>query len=131
MNRLRKSEFCPLHGGFGCVCKGNQRPGPRPDKHKKRVRGVLRIDDPHHPRGYREDCSPAELRRRKHWLLINNPVCMYCGKNFREDGSEYSDIHLAHKESKGMGGAKHDDHLDNLGLAHAAENLANGSRRVA
>jgi hypothetical protein len=129
MNRLRHSERCPLHKSYACVCKGE---GPkRPPTKPKFVHGVRRVDDPFHPRGYREICSPAELKRRKHILMLSDPVCIYCGKNFLEDGSHYNEVHLAHRESKGMNGAKHDDHMSNLGLAHAAENLANGSRKVA
>ena len=40
------------------VVAGNSSRGPG------RIRlGVQRIDDPHHPKGYREQPSPAEMRK--------------------------------------------------------------------
>src|SRR5262249_32111368 len=90
--------------------------------------GVRVIEDQFHPRGFRELCSQAELNRRKHKLLsqgIRN--CFYCGEEF----IDYREIVVAHKEPKGMGGARHDDHISNLTLSHKLCNLENGSRRVA
>ena len=87
-----------------------------------------RIEDPHHPRGYREICSPSELRRRKNVLILKgHPVCHLCGEEF----TSYSQIELEHKEPKGMGGAWHDDHFENLALAHRSCNRDKGSRRIA
>jgi hypothetical protein len=42
---------------------------------------------------------------------------------------EYAEIDLCHVEPKGMGGARHDDHISNLVLGCRACNLANGSKR--
>jgi len=55
--RLRTNEFCPIHRSLSC-CGREFLPKP------KVIRlGVQRIEDPHHPRGYRELRSPAEMRK--------------------------------------------------------------------
>jgi hypothetical protein len=132
MNRstlLRKGEMCPLHKSFYCC--GRVRP-----EEKKRNQpfpsrnGVRHVEDTFHPRGYREICSASELRRRKHALMSRGELkCFYCHGDLRKE--EYADIDLCHIEPKGMGGARHDDHLDNLILGHRSCNLENGSRRPA
>jgi hypothetical protein len=71
------------------------------------MRGVTIVEDPHHPRGFRELCSPAELKRRKDKMLeAGQTACFYCGDEFKE----YGDIVVAHKEPKGFNGSRHDDH---------------------
>jgi hypothetical protein len=46
--RLRRNEYCPVHKSHSC-CGRELIPKPR------LIRlGVQRVDDPHHPRGYRE-----------------------------------------------------------------------------
>ncbi len=129
MKPLRKGEMCPLHHSFFCCGRTfreqKKRSQPFPSRN-----GVRRIDDPHHPRGYREICSNAELRRRKHALMSAGVLeCFYCHGDLRK--SDYAEIDLSHIEPKGMGGARHDDHRDNLTLAHRKCNLENGSRRPA
>jgi len=56
--RLRSNEFCPIHKSLSC-CGRETLPKPR------FVRlGVQRVEDPHHPRGYRElrlTCSPQKV----------------------------------------------------------------------
>lgn len=54
--RLRPNEFCPIHKSVSCC--GRERV---PKAMLIRL-GVQRIEDPHHPRGYRELRSPAEMR---------------------------------------------------------------------
>jgi hypothetical protein len=55
--RLRRNEFCPIHKSISC-CGRENLPKPR------LIRlGVQRVEDPHHPRGYRELRSPAEMRK--------------------------------------------------------------------
>jgi hypothetical protein len=127
MKTLRKGEFCPLHKSYFCC--GRAKPTKKQKAKGLTVQpGVRRIDDEFHPRGYRERCSVAELRRRKHKLMAAAELtCFYCGGDLRQ--SDYREIALCHKEPKGMGGARHDDHFDNLVLAHASCNLENGSRR--
>lgn len=77
--------------------------------------GVQRVDDPHHPRGYRELRSPAEMRK-----LLNRKIrqqagiCAICHEEF----TDYNDIVPDHKEPKGMGGAWRDDHPDNIQAIH-------------
>lgn len=130
MNTLRKGEMCPLHRSFYCC--GRHQPLERAKKGGSRAfnsHGVRRIEDRFHPRGYREVCSAGELRRRKH-RLMSEPAslyCFYCNENLRV--ASYSEIDLCHKEPKGMGGARHDDHFDNLVLGHHSCNLENGSKR--
>ncbi|MCU1301933.1 MAG: endonuclease [Candidatus Sulfotelmatobacter sp.] len=126
---LRKGEMCPVHRSFYCCGrvepKERKRPQPFPSQP-----GVRRIADKFHPRGYREICSPAECRRRKHQLMATGDLkCFYCKKDLR--AGEYADIDLCHIEPKGMGGARHDDHIDNLTLGCHSCNLENGSRRPA
>ena len=80
---LRRNEFCPIHRSLFCC-------GREQAQRERRLRlGVQRIDDPHHPRGYRELRSPAEMRK-----LLNRKVaeqsgkCAICHREF----TEYSDI---------------------------------------
>ncbi len=120
-SRLRKGERCPLHNSFYCC--GRSKPKPR--KQSFRQTGpVIRVMDNSHPRGYREECSAAELRRRKNELIRQSVSCLYCTEPF----TDYRQVELAHRNSKGMGGFKRDDHRDNLGLAHRWCNRKNGSR---
>ena len=150
-NRLRRREFCPLHKSYYCSChqvdpaqklvgrslelvdqQANTQAveNQRFLRAQKRKPAVQRIDDPHHPRGYREVCSAPELRRRKNLLILKaepHPLCHLCGEGF----SNYSEIELEHIEPKGMGGAWHDDHMDNLALAHRSCNREKGSRHIA
>jgi hypothetical protein len=64
--------------------------------------------------------------------MMSNPdllICFYCNGDLRK--AEYAEISLCHVEPKGMGGARHDDHMDNLVLGHHSCNLENGSKRPA
>ena len=55
--KLRRNEYCPIHCSLFC-CGRDQ------SKMERRLRlGIQRIEDPHHPRGYRELRSPAEMRK--------------------------------------------------------------------
>lgn len=125
MKKLRQAEFCPLHRSFRCTCRQSaDQPKPR---RANFVHGVKRIEDHHHPRGYREVINAQEKRKRKHELLAESQTCFYCSKPFED----YRDIELCHKEPKGSGGARHDDHRSNLCLGHSWCNSENGSRRPA
>ena len=56
--RLRRSEYCPIHRSRSCCGREQIR------KERRFMRlGVQRVEDPHHPRGYRELRSPAEMRK--------------------------------------------------------------------
>jgi hypothetical protein len=89
--------------------------------------GVQRVEDPHHPRGYRELRSPAEMRK-----LLNRKVrqqagiCAICHEEF----THYNDIVPDHKNPKGMGGAWRDDHPDNIQATHWWCNEEKGSARI-
>ena len=55
--KLRRNEYCPIHRSPFCC-------GREQSKMERRLRlGVQRIEDPHHPRGYRELRSPAGMRK--------------------------------------------------------------------
>lgn len=89
--KLRRNEFCPIHRSVFCCGRDQAR------KEQRLRRGVQRIDDPHHPRGYRELRSPAEMRK-----LLNRKIaeqsgkCAICHKEF----AEYSDIVPDHMSFK-------------------------------
>ena len=122
-----------MHKSFFC-CGREVKVKPERKSHSQhfgRGEAVRIVKDEHHPRGFREICSKPELRRRKHKMMASGQYddCYYCHETLKT--SEYSDIELAHKEPKGMGGARHDDHPDNLALAHRVCNRENGSKRPA
>jgi hypothetical protein len=73
--------------------------------------GVRRVEDPHHPRGYRELRSNGEMRKlldRK--IVTQNGFCALCNERF----TDYGDIVPDHIHPRGMGGAWRDDHPDNI-----------------
>lgn len=124
--KLKTKERCPLHGRRDCCGRSEfvRYAQPRHDSERMWVKvrsGVHRAADG------REKCSPAEMKRRKDRMLRENPVCGACGEGFKD----YYDVELAHRESKGMGGGRHDDSLKNLYLMHARGNRAQGSRDLA
>ena len=67
--KLRQKERCPIHKSLFCC--GRERAGRR----ARLAAGVRRIEDPHHPRGYRGLRSPAEMRK-----LLNRKVVEQDGK---------------------------------------------------
>jgi len=72
---------------------------------------VQRIEDPHHPRGYRELRSLAEMRKLLNRKIVEqNGICPICEEKF----TDYADVVPDHKQCKGMGGAWRDDHRDNI-----------------
>ena len=80
-----------------------------------RQMGVRRIDDPHHPRGYREIRSNAEMRKlRDRKIVAQNSECAICNEKF----TDYTDIVPDHIYPRGMGGAWRDDHSDNIQAVH-------------
>lgn len=141
--KLRRGERCPVHGSFFCCGREGSRPlhpqAPRVQKPKPPNKRVQRIDDPHHPRGYREICSLAELRDRKNKMISQRVyegklLCVYCHGSFADPLTGeiyYRNIELCHLIPKGMGGATHDDHWENLALGHRSCNFENGSKRMA
>jgi hypothetical protein len=119
--RLRQNQRCPIHKSKFC-CGRETMP-----REARQIRpGVRRIEDPHHPRGYRELRSPAEMRKlldRK--IEEQNSECALCHVKF----TDYGDIVPDHKNPKGMGGAFRDDHPDNIQAVHWWCNEEKGSMR--
>jgi hypothetical protein len=119
--RLRANEVCPIHRSLSC-CGRERIAKPR------LIRlGVQRVEDPHHPRGYRELRSPAEMRN-----LLNRKIreqagiCAICHEEF----TDYNDVVPDHRNPKGMGGAWRDDHPDNIQAVHWWCNDEKGSTRM-
>ena len=99
--KLRRNEYCPIHRSLFC-CGRQQHP-----KERRLRLGVQRIEDPHHPRGYRELRSPAEMRKLMNRKIVEQDgKCAICHESF----TDYNDIVPEHKEPKGMGSAWRDDH---------------------
>jgi hypothetical protein len=87
---------------------------------------VQRIEDPHHPRGYREFRSSTEMRKllsRK--IVAQARECALCHIKF----TNYNDIVPDHINPKGMGGSWRDDHPDNIQAVHWMCNGEKGSSR--
>lgn len=56
--------------------------------------GIQRIDDPHHPRGYRELRSPAEMRKlQNRKIREQGGICAICHEDFKD----YNDVVPDHK----------------------------------
>ena len=55
--KLRRNEYCPIHRSLFCCGREHAR------KERRFQLGVQRIEDSHHPRGYRELRSRAEMRK--------------------------------------------------------------------
>ena len=117
--KLRRNEYCPLHRSRFCC-------GREQARKERRIRlAVQRIEDPHHPRGYRELRSPAEMRKlleRK--IAEQGGKCGICNQPF----TDCRDVVPDHREPKGMGAAWRDDHPDNIQAAHRWCNIEKGSR---
>ena len=108
--RLRQNQLCPIHRSRFC-CGREAIPMER----RPRQVGIRRIEDPHHPRGYRELRSTGEMRKllnRK--IVAQNGKCAICNAEF----TEYSDIVPDHISPRGMGGAWRDDHPENIQAVH-------------
>lgn len=82
--RLRRNQLCPIHRSI--VCCGRE---PILKKRRARQMGVWRINDPQHPRGYREIRSNLEMRKlmnRK--IAAQDGACALCKGQF----TDYNDI---------------------------------------
>ena len=119
--KLRTNELCPIHKSVSCCGRESL---PRP----KVVRlGVQRVEDPHHPRGYRELRSPAEIRKlMKRKIREQGGRCGICHEEF----TCYNDVVPDHKNPKGMGGAWRDDSPANIQAVHWRCNEEKGSTRM-
>jgi hypothetical protein len=119
--RLRRNEFCPIHRSVSCCGREQVR------KACTLRLGVLRIEDPHPPRGYRELRSAAETRKLpKRKVAEQNRICAICHHEF----TDYNDVVPDHENPKGMGGVWRDDHPDNIQAVHWRCNSEKGSSRV-
>jgi hypothetical protein len=81
--RLRQNEMCPIHKSVSCC-------GRELIAKPKLIRlGVQRIENSHHPRGYRELRSPAEMRKLlKRKIVEQNGICAICLEEF----TNYNDV---------------------------------------
>ena len=119
--KLRRNQYCPIHRSLSCC-------GREPVSKGRGARrlGVQRIEDSHHPRGYRELRSKAEMRKlldRK--IVEQNRQCAICQVAF----TNYSDIVPDHINPRGMGGSRRDDHPENIQGVHFWCNGEKGSTR--
>ena len=122
--RLRSNEYCPIHRSRFCC----GRETIRKDRGTTVIRmGVQRVEEAHHPRGYRELRSPAEMRKVLNRKIVEQDrKCAICHEEF----TDYNDIVPDHKNPKGMGGAWRDDHPDNIQATHWWCNEEKGSTRI-
>jgi len=119
--KLRLNEICPIHRSRFC-CGREQRP-----RNRKLWAPVRRIEDPHHPRGYREIRSPAELRKILNRKIVEQDTkCGICRRRF----TDYDEIVPDHIQPKGLGGGRRDDHPDNIQAVHRRCNLKKGSKHL-
>jgi hypothetical protein len=85
--KLRRNEYCPIHRSRFCCGREQRR------KEATRRFGVQRIEDPHHPRGFRELRSPAEMRKLLNRKIVEQDrKCAICHEEF----TDYGDIVLDH-----------------------------------
>ena len=118
---LRRKELCPVHRSLYC-CGRETLPKPW----KVRRSAIERIEDPHHPRGYRELRTNAEMRKLLNRKITDqNRRCALCDTLF----TNYDDIVPDHINPKGMGGAWRDDHPENIQAVHWWCNSEKGSCR--
>jgi hypothetical protein len=120
--KLRRNQLCPLHRSRYCCGRDVVQ------KQRRLIRlGVQRVEDPHHPRGYRELRSPAELRKLMNRKIVEQgKKCALCHEEF----TDYNDIVPDPRDPKGMGGAWRDDHPDNIQATHWWCNGEKGSSRI-
>lgn len=126
--RLRKGQICPIHRSRKCCGRDDVPAFERRSGKWETVRpGWRRIKDETNSRGYRYRLSPAEMRKvldRK--IEDQNQMCGICGFALED----YNDVAPDHKEPKGLGGARRDDHPDNIQAAHSRCNIEKGSQRI-
>jgi hypothetical protein len=119
--RLRHNQLCPIHRSVSCC--GRE---AIPKESRQRQLGIRRIDDPRHPRGYRELRSNGEMRKLLERKIVSqNSICGICKEKF----TNYGDVVPDHISPRGMGGAWRDDHPDNIQAVHWWCNGEKGSSR--
>ena len=76
--KLRRNEPCPVHRSLFCCGREQMRTPTRLQP------GVRRVEDPHHPRGYRELRSPAEMRKLLNRKIVEQSrKCAICHDSWR------------------------------------------------
>lgn len=144
MNGLRKNERCPIHKSFFCCGReGANRSGTKAWQRAKRIdfnarstrkgwkqiaAGVWEITDEHHSRGFRHRRSPSAMRVLVKQKVEEQHGCCAgpCGKPFQDIREAVPD----HIEPRGMGGARRDDHPDNIRATCVDCNNDKGSKRI-
>ena len=92
--KLPRNEYCPIHRSLFCCGREQGR------KQRRFQLGVQRIDDPHHPRGYRELRSPAEMRKLLNRKIVEQDgKCAICHHEFADcsDIVPYADFGIRHR----------------------------------
>jgi hypothetical protein len=131
MKALGKNERCPIHSRFNC-CGRDAKKINSFSKTPKFKAPVTKVDDEHHPRGYREIRNKAEMKKLLHRKireqkgLCPDPEMGGCGQPFEN----IADVVPDHIDPRGNGGAWRDDHQDNIQAMHRWCNSAKGSKRV-
>jgi len=120
--KIGRNQLCPIHRSRSCCDR-------EPEVRKEKILqvGVRRIEDPRHPRGYRESRSPAEMRKLLNRKIVEQDrICAICHFEF----TDYNDVVPDHENPKGMGGAWRDDHPSNVRAVHWWCNSEKGSTRI-
>jgi hypothetical protein len=119
--KLSLKDKCPIHNSYFCCGRGQY--------WAQRSLGVpvRRVEDHHHPRGYRELRSPTAMRvLLKQKVAEQSGCCAICGKVFQD----FVEIVPDHRRPRGMGAAWRDDHPDNIAAVHNICNLEKGSKHA-
>src|SRR5215471_12169603 len=76
--KIRRNQLCPIHRSRSCC-------GREPIRKEKILQvGVRLIEDAHHPRGYRELRSPAEMRKLVNRKIVEQGrICGFAISNSR------------------------------------------------
>lgn len=124
--KLSARQRCPIHHRTDCC--GRKKEAPTFARRFASFEpGVRRIPDEHHPRGYRELRSKSAMRRLMVKKVEEQSGCCYlCGKEF----TDMTEVTPEHKEPRGMGAARRDDHPENMGAACGTCNSEKGSKRL-
>jgi len=89
--------------------------------------GVRRIEDPLHPRGFRELRSNDEMRKiLDQKIVAQKGICALCNEKL----TDYGDVVPDHIHPRGMNGAWRDDHPDNIQAVHWWCNGEKGEPRI-
>src|SRR5271166_1480712 len=81
--KLRRNEYCPIHRSLFCCGREQTR------KERRFQLGVQRVEDPHHPKGYRELRSSAEMRKLLNRKIVEQDgKCAICHQTF----TDYNEI---------------------------------------